>query len=460
METIQISKAEADEILARPEGHFIDFKSKRVTPAKLSRTLSALGNAEGGEVYVGIEDHASPHPRWQGFRTEEDANPTVAVLERLFPEGDVFSYRFLFCDDYDGYVLVCEIFKNQYIWKDTQDDVYLRKGAQSLKQGIFEQVERLKLNKGITSYEDSKVDFSVGELSESASFAKFLEVIVPKAEPETWLRKQKVVRDDSATVAGLVLFADEPQVALPKAAIKISRYRTSDEPTRATLEGQPSTVEGCVVALIKDSVDEIIDIVEKIPVLKDTGLTSVQYPRNAIHEIVTNAVIHRDYSVNDDVHVRIFDNRIEIFSPGPLPAHVTVQNILDERFARNQKIVRLANKFPDAPNKDVGEGLNTAFEAMRELQLKDPIVQQINNGVLVTLRHEKLAEPEQAIILYLRENEEINNSKARAITFIGSENKVKNIFRKMMSAEIIERIPDRSQAKTGYRKGPKFPTVK
>lgn len=191
--------------------------------------------------------------------------------------------------------------------------------------------------------------------------------------------------------------------------------------------------------------------------MKDTGFKEVQYPRDAIHEIITNSVIHRDYSLNDDVHVRIFDNRIEIFSPGSLPAHVTVENILEERFARNQKIVRLTNKFPDAPNKDVGEGLNTAFEAMRELKLKDPVVSQVNSGVLVTLRHEKLAEPEQAITNYLRDNEEINNAKARSITFIGSENKVKNIFRKMMEANIIERIPGRSQAKTGYRKGPNFP---
>lgn len=111
----------------------------------------------------------------------------------------------------------------------------------------------------------------------------------------------------------------------------------------------------------------IVDTVERIPVMKETGLKAVVYPRNAIHEIITNAVIHRDYGVNDDVHVRIFDNRIEIYSSGPHLAHITVDNILDERFARNQKIVRLANKFPDAPYKDVGEGLNTAFEAMREL---------------------------------------------------------------------------------------------
>jgi len=65
------------------------------------------------------------------------------------------------------------------------------------------------------------------------------------------------------------------------------------------------------------------------------------------HEIITNAVLHRDYSVADDVHIRIFDNRVEVVSPGMLPAHITPENILSERFARNAAIVRLINKFPD-----------------------------------------------------------------------------------------------------------------
>ncbi|PJI88544.1 ATP-dependent DNA helicase RecG [Sphingomonas koreensis] len=457
MEVIEISPSEANDVISRSEGHFVDFKSKRIAPAKLSRTVAALANAEGGEVYIGIEDADTAGDRWDGFSVEEDANSTLAVLHDLFPQGESFSYRFLRSSGRKGLILACEIFKNQYVWKDSQGDIYLRKGAQSLRQDTFEKQERLRLNKGISSFEDSKVDIDEGELSESNTFALFSSTIVPQAEPVSWLRKQKIVRDGKATVAGIVLFDDEPQAVLPKAAIKVSRYRTSDEPTRATLEGLPATIEGPVVTLIKSAVDKIVEIVEKIPVMKDSGLKAVQYPRDAIHEIITNAVIHRDYSINDDVHVRIFDNRIEIYSPGPLPAHVTVSNILDERFARNQKIVRLANKFPDAPNKDVGEGLNTAFEAMRELQLKDPIVSQTGAGVLVTLRHEKLAEPEQAIINFLKNNDEINNSGARAITYIGSENKVKNIFRKMMDAQIIERIPGRSQAKTGYRKGSKFP---
>lgn len=453
-----ITAEEAQRLLQQDEGHFFDVKSKRIAPAKLSKSLSAFGNADGGELLIGIEDKSSVAERWVGFDDPEDANALIAVFDKAFPEGSAFSYEFLKAESKNGLVLFCEVSKNQQIWTDTQNEIYLRRGAQNLKQTTLEELERLRLNKGLSSFEDTPTNLTADEIITSQHFANFCSSIVPQAEPEIWLQKQKVVVDGRATVAGVVLFDDEPQTTLPKAAIKISRYRTSDEPTRATLEGQPDTIEGPATTLIKVAVDRIIQIVQQIPVMKETGFKSISYPRDAIHEIITNSIIHRDYSINDDVHVRIFDNRIEIFSPGSLPAHITVENILEERFARNQKIVRLANKFPDAPNKDVGEGLNTAFEAMRELKLKDPIVSQINSGVLIILKHEKLAEPEQAITNYLRENDEINNSTARAITYIGSENKVKNIFRKMMAAGIIERIPGRSQVKTGYRQGPNFPS--
>ena len=66
------------------------------------------------------------------------------------------------------------------------------------------------------------------------------------------------------------------------------------------------------------------------------------------------------------------------------------------RFARNGNIVRVINKFPDPPHKDVGEGLNTAFEAMRNLRLKDPIISELDNSVIVRIRHEKLASAEES----------------------------------------------------------------
>src|SRR5690606_26641771 len=110
-----------------------------------------------------------------------------------------------------------------------------------------------------------------------------------------------------------------------------------------------------------------------------------------------NAVLHRDYSIAADVHIRIFDNRIEVESPGKLPGHVTAANILDEQSARNPKLVRLINKFPNPPNKDVGEGLNTAFDAMKRLRLKEPTIAELENAVIVNIRHDPLASSHDAV---------------------------------------------------------------
>ena len=282
---------------------------------------------------------------------------------------------------------------------------------------------------------------------------------IPTAEPAAWLKKQQLIINDRPTVAAIVLYAEEPQASLPKSGIKVYRYQTSGAASRDTLVGNPASIEGHVYALIKKAVDKTAQTVESMSIVGAGGLEKFSYPRESIHEIITNAVLHRDYSLNDDIHVRIFDNRIEVQSPGVLPAHVTVENILEERFARNQRIVRLINKYDDPPNKDVGEGLNTAFEAMRKLKFRDPTIEQLDGSVKVTLRHEKLASPEEIICEFLRNNSEINNAKAREITFIGSENSVKRIFNKMIKSKIIERIPDRPQAKTGYQKGSNFPAL-
>tara|TARA_R110002073_G_scaffold11648_6_gene52787 strand:- start:4191 stop:4448 length:258 start_codon:yes stop_codon:yes gene_type:complete len=81
--------------------------------------------------------------------------------------------------------------------------------------------------------------------------------------------------------------------------------------------------------------------------MTEDGLVDVEYPEETLHEIITNAVIHRDYSIPDDVHIRIYDNRVEVENPSVLPGHITVENILGERFSRNGNIVRIINKFPN-----------------------------------------------------------------------------------------------------------------
>jgi ATP-dependent DNA helicase RecG len=277
---------------------------------------------------------------------------------------------------------------------------------------------------------------------------------VPKAQPEAWLRKQQLIVSEMPTVAGLLLFADEPQAVLPKrCGIKVYRYKTQEETGfRDVLSFIPITVEGCLYDQIKEAVEVTVGEIEKIKRMGESGLEKVNYPPETLHEIITNAAIHRDYSIADDIHVRIFDNRIEVQSPGRLPAHVTPRNILDERFARNGAIVRLLNKFPDPPNRDVGEGLNTAFDKMRELGLRDPVIEERDSDLLVTILHEPLASPEEKVLEYLGKNFTIRNKKAREITFIKDADQMKRILQKMVEKNLIEGVPNTRGGGFTYRK--------
>ena len=282
----------------------------------------------------------------------------------------------------------------------------------------------------------------------------YLKHVVPNAQPEPWLRKQSLIVTDMPTVAGLLLFGEEPQAQLPKhCGIKVYRYGTQEsEGFREALAFIPITVEGCLYDQIKKAVEVTTTEVEKIQHLGTGGLQAIKYPPETLHEIITNAVIHRDYSIADDIHVRIFDNRIEVQSPGRLPAHVTPENILNERFARNGAIVRLLNKFPDPPNRDVGEGLNTAFEKMHNLGLKEPKIEERDSDVLVTIRHEALASPEQAIMRFLESHETIRNKQAREITHIKDSDQMKRILSTMARRGEIEGVPGARFGGMIYRK--------
>lgn len=441
-------------VLSHDEGHFLDLKAVEIAPAKLTRSISAFANADGGELYIGIdEDKTLQSRKWRGFVDEEAANGHLQAFESLFPLGGEFDYEFLGSPTDPTLVLHATVQKTKDIKFASDGIPYLRRGAQNLRIDTEQAMVRLKQNKGITSFETSTVSVSVDTVTNSEVVIEFMLEVIPSAEPEAWLRKQLLITEDKPTVAGVLLFSDEPQAILPKrSTIKIYRYTTTEEEgTRETLAFDPVTVEGCLYDQVQRAVALTQELIEGVQVLGPEGLETVAYPKETLHEIITNAVLHRDYSIADDVHVRIFDSRVEVESPGRLPAHVTVANILHERFARNGQIVRIINKFPNPPNKDVGEGLNTAFAAMKRLKLKEPLIQEVPSAVVVNIRHQRLGTPEELIVEYLKDHEEITNKIVRELTGIGSENKVKSIFNGLIRAGQIERVPGKGGPASAYR---------
>lgn len=450
MQTSRLTVDQLATVCGDGENHFYDRKSADLQPIKLTRILSAFANADGGELLVGIEDDGT----WEGRATVEDYNGHIQALNDYFPYGTDFDYEFLQHPIIDTVVLRITVQKTGEIRNAQGGKVYVRRGAQCLPVDTEEALTRLRMRKGIATHEVATLAYSPEEICNSLVVLEFLLSVVPDVEPDAWLAKQRLIVGGLPTVAGTVLFHDEPQIHLPKSGIKIYRYTsTATEGAREQLAFDPVSIEGCLYSVIHAAVDRTVDEVEKIPVLDETaGLRTISYPPEALHEIITNAVLHRDYSLNDDVHVRIFDNRIEIESPGRLPAHITPQNILTERFSRNPMIVRLINKFPNPPNKDVGEGLNTAFAAMKRLQLAEPQIIELDNSVLVLIRHEPLASPASRIISYLDENGTINNGEARRLLNIDSDRTVRRHFEDLVRSGEIERVPGTIKGGSRYQR--------
>ena len=457
IEVVTITSEQLNHILQKEESHFLDFKAIEVKPAKLCKFISGFANADGGELYIGIYEKILGNTKtrdWRGFADQESANGHLQIFEELFPLGDGYSYTFLSSECHPGLVLQVTILKSRGVVEASDGIPYLRRSARTFPITTPAALERLKLDKGIESYERKTIDVELEVITDSEVMSEFINAVVPTTEAELWLKKQQLIQRQKPIVAAILLFADEPQAVFPKyCGVKIYRYKTKDsEGTRDTLDFDPITIEGCLYKQIHKTVTTTREIIEKIPKMGKQGLENIQYPEETIHEIVTNALLHRDYSIASDTHIRIFDNRIEIENPGKLPGHVTVKNILREQYARNGAIVRIINKFPNPPNKDVGEGLNTAFQAMAKLKLQPPDIKETENSVIVYIKHEPLASLEAQIMSYLENHKEITNEIARKETGTNSELSIKNAFTKLRDSGLIEAVPRRSKRNAAWRR--------
>lgn len=448
MRTREISIDEAYDLSKREEGHFFDRKAKGLTGKKVQKIAVAFANADGGDTCIGIADDGDEPDytkRWNGHLSIEELNPYLQALFEINPSVD-FSYEFLKCTGQAGYVLRLQVEKSSQVHKTSDNTVYQRVGAQSLPIKDPQRIMELSFAKGDSSYEDVRLNgLEPDGIVYSDELRKFLSEYSPKTDPLDYVLNQNIIDSKTfeAKVCGVLLFHPVPPSVMPKkCSIKIARYTTKeDDPERDHLESV-YTIEGSLYPLLHDALSKLEEILTNVKVWTPDGLKEMSYPPEAIWETLVNAVIHRDYSVSDDVHIYIYENRIEILSPGKLPGYVTVENILDARYSRNPRIVRTLNWYKDAPNKDLGEGLNTAFQKMKEWKLREPTIEEVGNYVKVTLPHMSLAVPAEAILKYLSGHFSITNKNAREITGIRSENLVKVEFYKLRDEGLIERVPN------------------
>jgi len=206
MLTRALNMDEALVLICRPEGHFFDKKSAKVSGASLQKLVVALANADGGDVLIGIEDdkvNESPEKRWQGLDSIEEFNGHLQALHEIVPQVPA-SIEFLVAKDLPGFVLSMKIDKSPQVHQTPSKDVYLRKGAQSLPLKDPDHLVALKFAKGLASFEDSAVPNVPAEIVvESQELRSFLVDFSPKTDALNFTVNENLIDHENMGSEGL-----------------------------------------------------------------------------------------------------------------------------------------------------------------------------------------------------------------------------------------------------------------
>ena len=449
---------------ASKENQFFDRKSARIKPDDIVRHLVAFANASGGTLVIGIENDG----RITGFRGngahQADEFKTVAI-KRLLETPITFQTSEIAVTNEKGekdVVLVLEVAaSHNKVIQSFDREVYLRQAGESVKLN-YEQRTQLLYDKGQRYFEDEVVDrSSLDDVDEEVMNLYREHMGLPNKPVHEILEARGMLVDGKLTTAGILLFGNNPTKYLPQARLRFIRYEGMFAETGTRLNiVKEQTFDSAIPKIIVEARSFINTQLREFQYLNSEGIFErmPEYPEFAWFEGIVNALTHRNYSMNGE-HIKfiMFDDRIEIYSPGLLPNIVTVENIMHTRYSRNPKIARVLSEFGWV--KEMNEGVKRIYSEMQSMFLKDPIYSEPGHQVLLMLENNilnrqvritdslkkrltpdffsKLNEDEKTILQYLQMNGRITPKQAMNITGRKSMTTVTKRLKKLESRALI-----------------------
>ncbi|MDD5775274.1 MAG: putative DNA binding domain-containing protein, partial [Candidatus Omnitrophica bacterium] len=420
------------DILAIPsESQTLEFKrlAGDKVVAKTIETIVAMANTDGGVIVLGIDDPEKTKLKGLArvFGIEENSENFDAIgreIQRIVPPlSEIWPPKTF---DADGkrcaLVFIPKVVDS---FRSINNHVHVR-GEKGNRLLTAHEVVKFAYAKGFEKADRglTDVEFSLlktpyyEEWKQSRNInGSPIEAVLEK----TGLARRSESGKLSPTLAAVLLFAEYPNdLTDAKCAIRIFQHTGTIETIGETpnLIGVPKTIQGPLVKQIKDTHEYVLTLLRtgiKIP----SGFKTVyQIPERAVKEAITNAVIHRDYYIKRDITVKIFEDRVEVESPGLFPYNITRSNIgwVRSEGYRNDLIVKHLREFPSPPNLDQNEGVRAMREEMASENLYPPIFLTYADSIRVALLNEHRASEWEKISAYLREYKYITNEKAREIT--------------------------------------------
>lgn len=234
--------------------------------------------------------------------------------------------------------------------------------------------------KGVRYYEDEPVaDATIQDLD--MDFVRsYCNRIGYSKSPEEYVRENKkfvTVKDgkDQISVAAILLFGKNPQLYFPRAFIRFIRYDGVEAKVGRDMNVVKDVIfEGRILEQVEKAVDFIKIQMKEKTYLGSNGIfvTEEEYSEFVRTEIVVNAATHRDYGIKGtDIQIKMFDDRLEVDSPGNFAGMVKKENIRYTHFSRNPKIAAFLKDYGYV--KEYGEGVDRMCKELEAVGLPDPV---------------------------------------------------------------------------------------
>ncbi|MGJ3238364.1 MAG: ATP-binding protein [Anaerolineae bacterium] len=264
--------------------------------------------------------------------------------------------------------------------------------------------------------------------------------------------------DGKPTVAGILMFSEYPQQWLPQSGVVFAKFVGKTPRGESGLAGYTRREEltGPLPRLIEASWNLIWGEMAVSAVVKGLEREErTEYPQFAVREAIVNAICHRDYRLRGRrIELRMYSDRLEVISPGGLPGFITVENIKDEHFSRNPRIVN--GLFQWGYIEELGLGIDRMIEVMEQAGHRPPHFDARPYSFAVTLQNER-EKPKQPdwmrdtnhrqakALQYIRDNGSITNREYRSL--------IDDVSAETLRLDMVDMVEKGILIKVGSKKG-------
>lgn len=361
------------------ESSHVEFKREIPKNDQIIKTIIGFCNQNGGKLIIGVDNDGTIYgvPEKEINRVLEYLDKSIyeAVIPPIIPQ--VYAQRIG-----DKTVLIVEVSsgatKPYYVKAEgLEKGTYIRLGRSTMPANA-DTIEELKWRSRGLSYDTMPVYHATLKDLDLDKFNEFL--VLRKNDRKgtknihDLLTSYHLITHEHAhtypTVAGILLFGKNPQHFFSESFIICSHF--------SGIEGRKAIASrdcaGTLVEQFNDAYDFVLSRLNISFTIKGPRRTEKrEIPEVALREILINAIIHRNYHINGPIKIAIYENRIEIFSPGTFPGSLDVHNLkMGITYIRNKAIAKIFREM--GYMEKLGTGFITLFESYEKYKLPTPQV--------------------------------------------------------------------------------------